>query len=339
MNSVKFSLRKRISISSALLLLGRIALSVTDETYSTIFAALKHPIRRRILRMLAQHPHSFMQILGILQIESSHLTYHLDQLGTLIAKTPQGAYRLTMFGTTALNTMQNVEEPPKYSSAFHTSILSTKWLPIVFILIVMCLGLGAVAYDQSHKYSELVSANTQLSHEYSEVMQLLQLVQNDTSMHTEYTLSERLAYDDSTRMFRSDGVGYCFLYNPSANSMLTLAYQLGPIPTTVTHNIQVWLSVQTGNRCDGITLASIPAIWSVNTSQSSMYHVPLPQEGWYTISLHGPVTLERDETERMSGVQTYLPFLETETSWSVWLSTMVTLNANDTSVPFLISSV
>jgi hypothetical protein len=38
--------------------------SVSDEEpYSTIFASLKHPIRRRILRMLSKKPMSFTEML------------------------------------------------------------------------------------------------------------------------------------------------------------------------------------------------------------------------------------------------------------------------------------
>jgi DNA-binding transcriptional ArsR family regulator len=65
-------------------------LSDDEETYSTIFTALRHPIRRRILRMLAKERMSFTEMLNRLGIESPHLTYHLESLGILLAKTENG---------------------------------------------------------------------------------------------------------------------------------------------------------------------------------------------------------------------------------------------------------
>lgn len=54
-----------------------------DEVYSTIFTSLKHPVRRKILRMLSEMPRSFSEVLEALGISSSHLTYHLESLGEL----------------------------------------------------------------------------------------------------------------------------------------------------------------------------------------------------------------------------------------------------------------
>jgi len=51
-----------------------------EETYSTMFTSLKHPARRKILRMLGEKPKNFSLILEELEISSSHLTYHLDKI-------------------------------------------------------------------------------------------------------------------------------------------------------------------------------------------------------------------------------------------------------------------
>ena len=45
-----------------------------EETYSIIFTTLKHPARRKILRILAEKPKNFSRILDELGISSSHLT-------------------------------------------------------------------------------------------------------------------------------------------------------------------------------------------------------------------------------------------------------------------------
>ena len=80
-------------------------MSDDEETYSTIFTALRHPIRRRILRMLATEPMTFTAMLNRLGIESPHLTYHLESLGVLLAKTDRGTYQLSTFGRAAVATM------------------------------------------------------------------------------------------------------------------------------------------------------------------------------------------------------------------------------------------
>ncbi|MGB9713675.1 MAG: ArsR/SmtB family transcription factor [Candidatus Bathyarchaeales archaeon] len=81
-----------------------------EETYSLIFSSLKHPIRRKILRMLEDGELSFSEILEILGIDSGHLSYHLENLGDLITRTTDGKYRLSSFGIAAVKLMRGVEE-------------------------------------------------------------------------------------------------------------------------------------------------------------------------------------------------------------------------------------
>lgn len=65
-----------------------------EETYSLIFKSLKHPIRRKILRMLVGKQMSFSEILNILSIDSGHLSYHIENLGELIRHSENGKYEL-----------------------------------------------------------------------------------------------------------------------------------------------------------------------------------------------------------------------------------------------------
>jgi len=52
-----------------------------EEIYSTMFSSLKHPARRKILRILADKPLTFSEMLDLLGISSSNLTYHLEAWG------------------------------------------------------------------------------------------------------------------------------------------------------------------------------------------------------------------------------------------------------------------
>lgn len=86
-----------------------------EETYSLIFTSLKHPIRRRILRMLAERPLTFSGILESLSIDSGHLSYHLESLGDLVTRSEEGKYDLSSIGLAAVKLMSGVEDNPGVS--------------------------------------------------------------------------------------------------------------------------------------------------------------------------------------------------------------------------------
>jgi DNA-binding transcriptional ArsR family regulator len=84
--------------------------SPEDEIYSIMFSSLKHPIRRKILRMLGSKPMTFMELVEELGISTPNLTYHLESLGELIVKLENGQYKLSAFGQASVSAMQGVED-------------------------------------------------------------------------------------------------------------------------------------------------------------------------------------------------------------------------------------
>lgn len=82
-----------------------------EDTYSQIFSALKHPIRRGIMRMIDHGPKSYTELLDALGIDSPRLNYHLQRLGDLAKKTEDGKYRLSTIGRAAIKLIEGVEEP------------------------------------------------------------------------------------------------------------------------------------------------------------------------------------------------------------------------------------
>ena len=92
-----------------------------EETYSVVFTALKHPIRRKILRVLAEGPRGFTDMQRIFNVSSPFLTYHLESLKELVLKTESGMYRLSNMGEGATALMEKVEE----RSEEHTSELQS----------------------------------------------------------------------------------------------------------------------------------------------------------------------------------------------------------------------
>jgi DNA-binding transcriptional ArsR family regulator/regulator of replication initiation timing len=124
-----------------------------EEPYSSIFASLKHPVRRKILRMLSKKPMSYSEMLEVLGVSNSFLTYHLENLGELVSKMEDGKYRLSSFGEDAMATMTRVEDIPTPTSQKSPRAMSNRvaWrsvavtLGVVCILLIAGLG-GATAY-------------------------------------------------------------------------------------------------------------------------------------------------------------------------------------------------
>ena len=140
-----------------------------EETYSTMFTSLKHPARRKILRMLGEKPKNFSRILEELGISSSHLTYHLENLGELVTKMDDGRYRLSTFGKAAVLTMKGVEETPEVEPK-QLFGLPVKWRTIFAVLMIVIVVLAAVSYMQHEALSNLSSEHDQLVDDFEQLI-------------------------------------------------------------------------------------------------------------------------------------------------------------------------
>ena len=147
-----------------------------EETYSIMFTSLKHPARRKILRMLAIKPKTFSQILEELVISSSHLTYHLEHLGELVSKTEDGTYILSTFGEAAVTTMREVEEVPSITSK-NPLKLPLVWKSLFAVFMIGLIILAGFSYTQyvameqiSSDYDQLVLDFNQVSSEHEKLL-------------------------------------------------------------------------------------------------------------------------------------------------------------------------
>ncbi len=87
---------------------------IEAETYGLISKSLSHPIRRKILRILSEEKKKhFVELRDSLGIDGGHLTYHLNELGELLAKTEDGAYQLSSLGRVSVSLMRDIEESSK----------------------------------------------------------------------------------------------------------------------------------------------------------------------------------------------------------------------------------
>jgi hypothetical protein len=140
-----------------------------EEIYSTMFSSLKHPARRKILRMLSQKPMTFSQMLEALEISSSHLTYHLENLGELLSKSEDGQYKLSTFGAASVSTMKIVEEAPAIQSKYRLS-LPLRWKSIFAILIIGVVLLASISYIQNCALNQLSSDHEILESKYDQLL-------------------------------------------------------------------------------------------------------------------------------------------------------------------------
>jgi DNA-binding transcriptional ArsR family regulator len=139
-----------------------------EETYSIMFTSLKHPARRKILRMLAEKPKNFSRILEELGISSSHLTYHLENLGELVTKMDDGRYKLSTFGEAAVLTMKGVEEAPDIKPR-HGLALSMRWQVFFAVLMIGLVILASVSYVQYLSLNQLSAEHDQLVADFEQL--------------------------------------------------------------------------------------------------------------------------------------------------------------------------
>lgn len=142
----------------------------TEEIYSIMFKSLKHPIRRKILRILADKPLQFSEMLELLGISSSNLTYHLDNLGELVSKDEKGVYKLSTFGAASVNTMKVVEDAPTDSPRKKRAALNRKWRIITSVLLIAVILFASLA---ALEISTLNAALTERDSYQSKYTQLL----------------------------------------------------------------------------------------------------------------------------------------------------------------------
>jgi hypothetical protein len=134
-----------------------------------MFKSLKHPVRRKILRILSDKPMGFSEMLDGLGVSSSHLTYHLESLGELVAKVDGGNYKLSTFGEAAVNTMRIVEDAPAVQSQQRWS-MSLRWKPIFGALVIGIVLLASFSVLQLNNMNQMSSEQSQLQAKYNELL-------------------------------------------------------------------------------------------------------------------------------------------------------------------------
>ncbi len=143
-----------------------------EEIYSTMFSSLKHPARRKILRLLSEKPLTFSEMLDLLGVSSSNLTYHLESLGELVA-VENGVYKLSTFGSAAVGTMKIVEEAPEVQPKKRSS--SLKWKTALAVSLIVLVVMASVAAWQFNALNQASSQQSALQSKYEQLLSWTQI--------------------------------------------------------------------------------------------------------------------------------------------------------------------
>lgn len=134
-----------------------------------MFSSLKHPARRKILRILADKPLAFSEMLELLGISSSNLTYHLENLGELVSKDENGVYRLSTFGQAAVGTMKLVEDAPVIQPKQRTA-LNRKWRMVTGVLLIGLIVCASIATLGLTTLNAALSERDSLQTKYNQLL-------------------------------------------------------------------------------------------------------------------------------------------------------------------------
>ena len=166
-----------------------------DEIYSIMFSSLKHPVRRKILRMLGNKPMTFMEMVEELGVSSPNLTYHLESLGELISKMDNDQYKLSSFGLATINAMKGIEEvreaePKRRATSFKWKAVSAALLVIVMVMASMTTLEFASMNQLSNSQKLLLDENQHLLSYGAGTDKVPSFLQNLTQIDSKaYTIS------------------------------------------------------------------------------------------------------------------------------------------------------
>ncbi len=85
-------------------------MAINQENVSKVLSVLSHPLRREILLELSNNGESsFTDLLNLLKVDTGKLSFHLRSLSSFIEQTPNGKYRLSRAGESAVSVIHDVE--------------------------------------------------------------------------------------------------------------------------------------------------------------------------------------------------------------------------------------
>ena len=117
--------------------------------YDVIFAALKHPLRRRILLLLDEKEEvSFTDIQKAMGVEDTGLmSYHLKELELLVSQSTRGKYKLSEIGKTSVALLKKVEKSRDISGVVRKELATLAGKVLWFLIICAVPWITAMTVD------------------------------------------------------------------------------------------------------------------------------------------------------------------------------------------------
>jgi hypothetical protein len=277
-----------------------------DDTYSSIFKALKHPIRRRILKILEAQPSSYTDILRSLDIDNGLLNYHLENLGELVSKLPDERYILSDYGRAAVALNHRVEEPPKREEiGLMPRLAGSASLKIVSVLLLVAvIGVAGFYADLNGRYSALATINEQLSTqiadsnaklgELSAINELRDLAKSKSDVRLVYSFSRYFsrsyethleADGNVTKQYAMSGSPWMYVYAPDANVTLTV---IAIIQSGDGTKLPITVQRSQSGQSRPFNFTENDVIFREDVYPYAELKVALPESGWYLIN-PGPI--------------------------------------------------
>ena len=249
-----------------------------NDTYQTIYNALKHPLRRKILRILNNGKTSYTEIQTKLNIDNGLLNYHLDNMRDLLAKDDAGIYSLSESGQGAVTLITRVEDTDSHrDKVFGLTRSQTKSLLLLLIIVTgaSLLGLGylfttrnsldrTIAKASRGALSQLDHGLGSLSNAFLDVVNSGEITRDDLhSIRDEADEVERLS--DLLVVLDSDYKGYWRQYSSLAGKIYSFmiylesdVYDLGVVPkdSLVLTEMQVELFSEMWGLCHDVSFVS-----------------------------------------------------------------------------------
>ncbi len=249
-----------------------------EDTYSAIFRALRHPIRRRILRMLGGRRMTYTEVLRELGVENGLLNYHLESLRQLVVKGEGDRYGVSAYGEAALALYDRVEAEAPRRPEVNAGVAG---YAVIVALILVSAALGGLYLGQLNENSRLRSVPTSIGASYA-TAGLEPLMANMTAWSSPYV--ELGSFVDLDNYSQHQGYGGTYhekrracVYCPGDGATLRLS--VFPM-SRLTPGSTVYVSEGRASGGGGVVFSS--------SLESGLLDVPLSGGGWYTVYIYTP---------------------------------------------------
>ena len=319
-------------------------MEIEDDTYSSIFQALKHPIRRKILRMLNEHPYTYSEILNELGIDNGLLNYHLESMNELVTKT-ENDYVLSRFGEAAVQMTSAVEMPPPIKLRGEERRRLRIMVTALSICVLVIMGSMAGLFYLWSSQGRMIKALSQDVESFTEKLDRYSLLDSmlESSSSTILAMGREMKFSTSSYLEPNNYQQFVMVfYVPDNNATLSIETALN-----MPEGFYFPLTIQKGDAfvypSDRVKDPNAlymeahqsPIIWEEKMSTGFKTLKVLLDEGWYTLSWFGQVTVYRDSHSEVHGWCS-MDKWQSAAGSTVW--SYCRLVKNDTYIPFIIDT-